>query len=104
MASASATPISFSQGGWLMVDVGQGHTYVEYHALSDPGGALPAPLDVDAGAGGLGEGRDGQQHLGAGGALGIGQVAVLALDQVSPQGDHEQNADQPAAHRQWHGA
>ena len=42
--AAQATPISFSQGGWLLVDVGGGATYVEYHALSDPGGSLSAGL------------------------------------------------------------
>lgn len=42
--AAKATPISFSQGGWLLVDVGGGETYLEYHALSDPGGSLSAGL------------------------------------------------------------
>jgi hypothetical protein len=41
--AAEATPISYSQGGWLLVDVG-GATYLEYHVLSDPGGSLPAGL------------------------------------------------------------
>jgi len=38
----------------------------------------------------------GNQHLGARGPLRIGQLAVLFLDQVPPQGDHEQHAQQPA--------
>ena len=40
----------------------------------------------------------GDEHLGTGHALGIGQVAVLALNQVLAQRHHAQDADETAAH------
>ena len=43
----------------------------------------------------------GDQHVRAGGAFGIEQVAVLLDDQLPPQRDHEQHAD-PAADQRQH--
>ncbi len=42
----------------------------------------------------------GDEHFGARGAFGIGQLAVLPFDQEASQRDHEQDAQQAAAHRQ----
>ena len=37
----SGMPIAWSKGAWLLVDLGQGKTLVEYHTWSDPGGSVP---------------------------------------------------------------
>ena len=42
------------------------------------------------------------QHVGAGGAFGILQRAVLLDDERPPQRDHHQDAQQPAQHRDDH--
>jgi len=34
-------PIAWSKGAWLLVDLGNGKTLVEYHTWSDPGGSVP---------------------------------------------------------------
>ncbi len=39
---ADGMPIAWSRGAWLLVDLGQGRTLVEYHTWSDPGGSVPA--------------------------------------------------------------
>lgn len=35
-------PIAWSKGAWLLVDLGDGRTLIEYHTWSDPGGNVPA--------------------------------------------------------------
>ena len=35
-------PIAWSKGAWLLIDLGDGRTLVEYHTWSDPGGSVPA--------------------------------------------------------------
>ena len=34
-------PIEWSKGAWLLVDIGNGKTLIEYHTWSDPGGSVP---------------------------------------------------------------
>ena len=46
----------------------------------------------------------GDQHLGAGGAFGVLQLAVLLDDERPPQRDHHQDAEQAAEHRHGHDA
>lgn len=48
-------PIGFTQGAWFLVDLGGGRTLVEYHALTDPGGNVPARLASSFAAGGISE-------------------------------------------------
>jgi hypothetical protein len=38
---ADGMPIAWTKGAWLLVDLGQGRTLVEYHTWSDPGGSVP---------------------------------------------------------------
>ncbi len=45
--------IPFTEGAWLLVDVGDGRTLVEYYAWSDPGGAVPARVASAFAAGGI---------------------------------------------------
>jgi len=33
--------VAWTKGAWLMVDLGNGKTFVEYHTWSDPGGKVP---------------------------------------------------------------
>lgn len=33
--------VAWTKGAWLMVDLGDGRTFVEYHTWSDPGGKVP---------------------------------------------------------------
>ena len=40
------------------------------------------------------------QHVGAGGAFGIGERAVLLHDELAPQRNHEENAEPSADQRQ----
>ena len=42
----------------------------------------------------------GQQNIGTGGALGIGEIAVFFHDQLPPQRDHEEHAQPSAQQRQ----
>jgi hypothetical protein len=51
--AAEGTPISFSEGGWLAVQVDEGHTLVEFHVWSDPGGSVPAGLASSFATGGV---------------------------------------------------
>jgi hypothetical protein len=37
-------PVGFSDGAWLLVDLGGGRTLVEYYVWSDPGGSVPQGL------------------------------------------------------------
>ena len=34
-------PIAWSKGAWLLVDLGNNTTLIEYHTWSDPGGSIP---------------------------------------------------------------
>ena len=38
---ADGMPIAWSKGAWLLVDLGNGRTLIEYHTWSDPGGRVP---------------------------------------------------------------
>ena len=53
--AAQGIPIGFTQGSWFLVDLGDGRTLVEYHALTDPGGNVPARLASSFAAGGISE-------------------------------------------------
>jgi len=46
-------PIPFTEGSWLVVDLGDGRTLVEYYAWSDPGGNVPARMASSFAAGGI---------------------------------------------------
>ncbi|MFT4625717.1 MAG: hypothetical protein ACI8PZ_004388 [Myxococcota bacterium] len=46
-------PVGFTWGAWFLVDLGSGRTLVEYHALSDPGGSVPARMASSFAAGGI---------------------------------------------------
>lgn len=46
-------PLPFTEGAWMLVDLGEGRTLVEYFSWSDPGGAIPARLASRFAAGGI---------------------------------------------------
>jgi hypothetical protein len=45
--------IPFTEGSWLVGDLGDGRTLVEYYAWSDPGGSVPARMASSFAAGGI---------------------------------------------------
>lgn len=45
--------IPFTEGAWLLVDLGDGRTLVEYSSRTDPGGWIPEGLGASFAAGGL---------------------------------------------------
>jgi hypothetical protein len=51
--AAQAVRVTETAGAWLLVALPGGSTLVEYHALSDPGGAVPAGLASRFAAGSL---------------------------------------------------
>jgi hypothetical protein len=51
--AARGIPVGFTEGSWLLVDLGDGHTLIEYYAWSDPGGSVPARLASTFAAGGI---------------------------------------------------
>ncbi|MEZ4320695.1 MAG: hypothetical protein R3F61_24655 [Myxococcota bacterium] len=40
--AAQGVPVAWTRGSWLLVDLGDGRTLVEYFSWSDPGGHIPA--------------------------------------------------------------
>jgi len=46
-------PLPFTEGSWLVADLGDGRTLVEYYAWSDPGGNVPARMASSFAAGGI---------------------------------------------------
>jgi len=46
-------PIPFTEGAWLVADLGDGRSLVEYFAWSDPGGNVPARMASSFAAGGI---------------------------------------------------
>lgn len=57
------SPVPFTEGAWLLVDLGDGRTLVEYVASSDPGGMVPAGLASSFAAGSLKSTFDGMKRL-----------------------------------------
>lgn len=53
ISMASDRWVPFTEGGWLLADLGGGRTLVEYYAGSDPGGSIPAGLASRFAAGGI---------------------------------------------------
>jgi len=45
--------LPFTEGAWLLADLGDGRTLVEYYAWSDPGGNVPARMASGFAAGGI---------------------------------------------------
>ena len=67
--------------------------------LDDPRQRLPERADAEPQEDRLGQRAAafaGDQHVGAGGALGVGQHAVFLDDQRAPQRDHHQHAENAA--------
>ena len=67
--------------------------------LHDPRQRLPQRADAEAHEHGLGEGAAalaGDEDVGAGGAFGIGQDAVLLDDERAPQRHHHQHPEDAA--------
>jgi hypothetical protein len=46
-------PIEFSKGGWLLIELSETETLLEYHVWTDPGGRLPAGPASSFAAGGI---------------------------------------------------
>ena len=44
-------PIAWSKGAWLLVDLGNNTTLIEYHTWSDPGGSIPVAATTRFAAG-----------------------------------------------------
>lgn len=48
-AARSGYPVDWTYGGWLLTDLGEQGTIIEYYSWSDPGGAIPAGASRFAG-------------------------------------------------------
>lgn len=48
-AAQGGYPVDWTYGSWLLVDLGDGRTVVEYYSWSDPGGSIPAGASRFAG-------------------------------------------------------
>jgi hypothetical protein len=51
--AAKGIPVGSTHGSWFLVDLGESRTLVEYHALSDPGGSVPARMASSFAAGSI---------------------------------------------------
>lgn len=49
----TGSPIGYSKGAWFLVAVDARHTYVEYHAYSDPGSGVPSGIASRLAAGAI---------------------------------------------------
>ena len=61
--TAKAVQVTRTEGGWFLVDLGDGRTLVEYVVASDPGGAIPAGVANRFAASGIAGTLDAMRRL-----------------------------------------
>lgn len=65
--AAKGVQVPFTEGSWLLADLGGGRTLVEYYAWSDPGGSVPAGMASRFAAGGISDTFSAMKRLAAAG-------------------------------------
>ncbi len=56
-------PIGYTRGAWLLVAIDEHHTWVEYHAQTDPGEGIPSGLASRAASSGITSLLDGHENF-----------------------------------------